>query len=163
MMTSKQKQVVQVIAEKGGITGKDLERIGYSKSVVNTPAKATRTKAVQSELAKVLKKHNITLKRAIKPIDDALEATKTVVIGKGEESFADTIIDHQTRLRASEMAMKLLQINQPEIRPKEQSNLAPELAQALQRGDIDEIQRIIFNKADNSVESVSNSSVINTD
>lgn len=145
MTTSRQAQVIKLIAEKGSITGKDLEKIGYSQAVVKSPTKVTRTRAVQSELAKVLKKNNITLKRAIKPIDDALKATKPDIVDKNGK-FIKGDIDHQTRLRASEMAMKLLQLNQPETKPKEQRTLQPELAAALARGDVDEIQRIIFNK-----------------
>lgn len=100
---------------------------------------------VQAILNKKLKKHHITIDRVLKPIDDALDANKTVIIGKGDDAFADEVVDHPTRLKASAMGQKLLGLDQP-AGPAEASNqnMAPELAAALKRGDISELQRIIF-------------------
>lgn len=62
----------------------------------------------QSKLL-ALKEHNITWSRIIKPISEALDATKVVILGKGEEAFADVQPDHTTRLSATKQARELLE------------------------------------------------------
>ena len=92
---------------------------------------------VQSALQKALSKHSITIDRALQPITDALEATK-------QNNFTGEItIDHAVRLAASDRALKLLNTisKQPET-PATIDN--KELLQAIQDGNIQELQRIVF-------------------
>lgn len=141
-MTTKQDKAIAKIVENGGnISGKELKELGYSEAIVKNPKRVIRSKAVQSELSKVLKKKGITLSKALQPVIDALLANKMDKNGNIQP-------DHLIRLAASDRAVKLIELTKPKEAPKE-NNLRPELAQALLNGDIEEMQRIIFKTGDN--------------
>ena len=123
-LTAKKKQVkrplkkteVEFIKQKvKGKSGTEAAMIATgtkSKDVAKTQAhRMLKNVNVQEELQKAFKRHGITLDKAIIPIADGLEATKTVIIGKDEDAFADQVPDHPTRLKASNMALGLMGFN----------------------------------------------------
>lgn len=85
----------------------------------------------------------ITRSKALKPIAEALEATKSIVYGKGtEDSWVDIVPDHTTRLSASKMALQLLD---KDIEPIDKPIKNP-----LLNSKLDEIQlaRLMFSDKD---------------
>jgi hypothetical protein len=156
-MTNKPKMVAELVASTGKVlSSKQLRDIGYTKGSSRNPKQVVRQKRVQSELQKQLKKQGITYKAAIEPIPDALKATKTIVIGKGEYQIVDQIPDHAVRLGASDRALKLLELaNLESLTPSKANSTASgdnptKIADAITSGNIEELQRIIFKKQDNS-------------
>lgn len=63
---------------------------------------------VQEELAKAFADHGINIDSAVKPIGEALTADRVVIVGKGDDAFADVQPDHSVRLKASGMALGLM-------------------------------------------------------
>jgi hypothetical protein len=59
---------------------------------------------VQEALQIALDKHGLTADRIIGVVADGMDATKTVIIGKDEDAFADQVPDHGVRLKAAGMA-----------------------------------------------------------
>jgi hypothetical protein len=111
---------------------------------------------IQIVLAKQLKKHGIDVKRILGVINDAMNATKTVVHGKdSDEAWVDEVPDHNTRLKAAAMAQKLMGLEQkqvgvnsygPTFVAMQQPN-RKELVEAIESGDEVEIKDKIFPKA----------------
>lgn len=101
---------------------------------------------VQYVLAKALKKHKLTIDRALATYDEGLKATKTVIIGKGDDAFADQIPDVGLRMSAGDRVLKLHGItDKPKGQtPPSDNSLAPAILEAIQSGDIEELQRVIF-------------------
>lgn len=148
-MTLKQQKLVHNIIENNGNVSKSMLQAGYSKTSAHNPHLFTKSKKIQTELQKMLQKQGITLKKALKPIADGLEAEKQIVHGKDEDSFVDIVPDHPTRLKASSMALDLLGVKHKDmsVQPTFKS---PELDKAITQGDEIELQRIVFNKKDDS-------------
>ena len=158
MATVKQAKIIPKIIKNGGtITGDELIEAGYSKATAHNPKLVLKSKSIQAQLQKALRKHKITIDRAIKPISDGLIAQRTVVVGKGDNAFEVEQIDHGTRLKASAMSLKLLGVDKPPEQPINPLNNAPELAKAMKNGDEVELQRIVFNKKDEENSTVNNS------
>jgi len=65
---------------------------------------------VQEALQSEFEKQGITIEAIVRPIKDGLTASKTVIIGKEEDAFADEVPDHSIRLKASGMAAQFLGI-----------------------------------------------------
>lgn len=109
--------------------------------------------SVQQRLAKALRKQGITIETAIAPIAPALQADKTVIIGKGEDAFADIIPDHTTRLNASKLALDLLgaKNSQPQVVQTSTIN-NKEITEAIQKGDEIELYRLVFGKKSEDME-----------
>jgi hypothetical protein len=59
---------------------------------------------VQQALQEALAKYDLTTDRLANVVDEAMSATKTVIIGKDEQAFADEVPDHGIRLKAAGMA-----------------------------------------------------------
>lgn len=73
---------------------------------------------VQEALQEALAKHNLTADRIMGVVDDAMDASKTVILGSGEDAFADVVADHSIRLKAAGMAAQFLGMNKPsEVTP----------------------------------------------
>lgn len=117
---------------------------------------------LQRELTKQLKKHDITIKRVMSVISDALNATKVVVNGRGEDAFAEVEPDHTTRLKAATMASDMLGLKnkaQPTQNPfaKGFTPVEPndtldneELVAALQNSDEVRLQQVVFKNNQNT-------------
>lgn len=65
---------------------------------------------VQEALQSALEKYDLTPDRIIGVVNDAMDASKTVILGNGEESFADQVPDHPVRLKAAGMAAQFMGI-----------------------------------------------------
>lgn len=117
------------------------------KSAAMVGSRLAKRQSVQQLIDKALKKHDITILKAIGPIADALQATK-IVTSHTEPDYE--IIDHPVRLKASSMALDLLGAkktkDQPQTPPASLNN--EELSQALKTNDAVELQRILFKKQD---------------
>lgn len=138
------------------VTGKN--KIQSAQHATGTTSKAVATvqanrlekrPAVKNELAKALKKYHINIDRALKPIDKALDATKVVITGKGDDAFAELIPDYTMQMQASDRALRLLGADKPNN--DNTSNTAitlsnEQLTALLKNGSIDELQRVIFSK-----------------
>lgn len=93
-LTEKEKKLVKAYAKNGGNGTKAALKAYKTKSPKRASAiasKKLKLPKVQNALEKELAKHNITLDRALKPIDDAL----------GDD-------DIDIRLKGSDRALKLL-------------------------------------------------------
>lgn len=64
---------------------------------------------IREVLEPLLKKHNITLDRALKPISEALDAVETKYDKDG--NFIEQTPNHHVRLQASDRTLKLLGVN----------------------------------------------------
>lgn len=138
--TPKQMVVIEHLA-KGATPTAAVTAAGYSESMINTPQVVTNSATVQNELAPLLKKHNITLDRALKPISEALDATTVQIIGKGEDAFAEVVADLKTRLAGSDRALKLLNITQSKDAPPLDNGA---IIEALRRGDEVALRELVF-------------------
>lgn len=65
---------------------------------------------VQEALQIALANHDLTPDRIVGIVSDAMDAEKTVVIGSGENAFADAVPDHSVRLKAAGMAAQFMGI-----------------------------------------------------
>jgi hypothetical protein len=73
-------------------------------------SRALKDANVQEALAEAFAKYGIDIDTAVKPIGDALKAERVVIVGKGDDAFADVQPDHAIRLKASGMALNLMGI-----------------------------------------------------
>jgi len=117
-----------------------------SKTLIRRDAVFISENMNKLALVKAMRLHGLTATKVIKPIVEALEANKSVVMGKDEDAFVDIQPDHSTRLRAAQLAIELLGLKKDLefAQPPNKDNKA--LTKALQNADEVELQRIIFNK-----------------
>jgi hypothetical protein len=109
-LTTKQAKFVKAKAE--GKTGVQAAKEAYGVTDYNTAAvvasenlkKPNIQEALQTEFAK----QGITLEKIVKPIADALDATKIVTSPTEPDK---EVADHPTRLKASNMATQFLGLN----------------------------------------------------
>ena len=137
---------IQII--KGKAQGKTHEQIGREvypnqkpmsakSSVTRVLSKAT----VQSELQKELNKQGITLKKALAPLKDGLQATRVAQVAG---DFYDTELpEHTTRLHASRMALDLLDRATPSYLNSVDTG---KIAIALESGTEHDLLGVIFGK-----------------
>lgn len=81
----------------------------YGSAAV-TATKTLKKVNVQQALEEALIKHGITVDKAVEPIKHALKATKQISVG--EEVYES--VDHNIRLKASQMALNVLGVNKQE-------------------------------------------------
>jgi len=110
-LTIKQTKFVKAYVATDG-NGQEAAKIAYNSSSDNV-ARSTASQAltkvnVRQAIDAALKRHNITLDAAMKPIEDGLLADKISISGQGDQAFAEVTPDHSIRLKASGMALKLL-------------------------------------------------------
>lgn len=103
---------------------------------------------VQAALQNALAKHNLTIDRTAKVIDDALDASK-------QNQFTGEINpDHTVRLKAADMLHGLMGLKgTKQESPKQPDNsphTAKELADAIRNGDEVKITQAVFNPKDGS-------------
>lgn len=65
---------------------------------------------VQEALHLALEKHNLTPDRIVGVVNDGMKAERTVILGNGEDAFADVVPDHSIRLKAAGMAANFMGI-----------------------------------------------------
>lgn len=109
---------------------------------------------VQQAILNTLEYQGIDYDRVTKPIAEGLEATKIIVMGKGtDDSFVDVIPDWSARLKASDMALKLMGAYtppKPTDDPPAADIITPEFKKALKARDVHALERIVFNSEDNT-------------
>lgn len=153
MARERQKEVISmVIKNSGKITGKDLKKLGYSKSMQNSPGKVLKTKAVKTELQRLLQRNGISMSKALKPIKKGLIATKYATDKKTGEIYDTGIEDIPLQLQASDRAIRLLNIASGEIPQNAVGNNSQRLADAIENNvDEIELQRMVFKTDQNIV------------
>lgn len=149
-ITHKQKKVVEALV-KGATVTEAVQAAGYAESVQNNPQDVVGSEAVQNELQAVLRKHEITLDEALKPIKLALNATTTRRVGEirtpngeGEdiEYVYEDIPNIPLQLQGSDRALKLLNIVKDKEAPQVDNAM---LLQALKDGDEIKLRELVFN------------------
>ncbi len=114
-LTVKESKLVALKAQ--GATHAQAYKQTYSQTAATNTATSNTDKILKKPHIKTameiaLKKHDINLNKALLPIAEGLEATKTATY-EGEV-LTSTIPDYSTRLAASDRALKLLGVNQGE-------------------------------------------------
>lgn len=144
-MTIKQKKAVAIMVENGGVASTAMIKAGYSPNTAKTPSKLTSVPEVQDALQQLLKQKGITLDKALQPIADGLTADKVIIVGKGEDAFADLTPDHTTRMQASDRALKLLNITGKDTQPFDLQDLTDAL-----NNNVDEVEltHAVFKRKD---------------
>src|SRR4051812_39816773 len=111
-LNPKTKRIIK--AKIQGKKHKEIAKVEYPNATENSGielvSRQLRNNATYLEQSKMiaLKEHNITWSRVIKPISDALDATKQ------NNYTGEVTIDHNTRLSASKQAMSLLDVKTQE-------------------------------------------------
>lgn len=101
--TPRMVKAAAIMVENGGKQGPALREAGYSEAIVNSPSKITRSQAFQQLMIDM----GVDDNRLIGVLKDGLEATKTVIIAKDEDAFADQVADHRTRHKYLETGLRL--------------------------------------------------------
>ena len=137
---------IEIIKHKAkGKTLKQIAAVVYPDQSVHagevSVSRRLKKAEIQTELQRELNRQGITLKKALAPIKDGLEATKYAQV---EGDFYDTQLpEHTTRLHASRMALDLLDRATP-------SSLSPvdsgRIAVALEHGSETDLLGVIFGK-----------------
>jgi hypothetical protein len=105
---------------------------------------------IQGVIADKLAELDITPGTIIQVYADAIQAVKVVIIGNGEDAFADVQPDHNTRMRAAEKLSELLGMkhthkpDEPIAPSPSQYSIPPEL---LNSADEVELNRAIFRRS----------------
>lgn len=109
-----------------------------SASTVGNRMQKRVNKTLQKEIEKIFKKKKIRLVHAIQPIIDGLQAVKP-----------DGSPDHNIRMRASERYLELIKkgdtpTKELDVKPDSPNQVNPDMLKAINKGDIKELQRIVF-------------------
>lgn len=110
-------------------------------------------------LVRAMRKHGLTATKVIKPIVEALTASKVIVHNgdNPDDSWTEEVPDHAVQLRAAQVAIGLLQLTK-DSGIEEDSKASKMVDKALKNGDEVELQRILFNKKDTRNQVIDNSS-----
>lgn len=120
-----------------------------SKDVAKTVGYRLSTSVnVQQAILSELELQGVDLTQMVKPVKEALEANKIIVMGKGtDDSFVDVVPDWTARLKASDMLFKLTGAYSPP-KPKEEEQATKPVTEeelaALKSKNVKELQRIVF-------------------
>ena len=115
-----------------------------SKGLIKRDTTYISLNMTREALIKAMRVHGLTATKVIKPIADALEATRLKEV---EGDFFDTgLPDHTIRLKATAMAIELLGLKNPKTPPQNKDNNNEELNKALRNMDEVELQRAVFRK-----------------
>lgn len=120
----------------GAITKQAAHKAGYRLS---------KQPDIQKQLNKAIKRHNITVDKLMTVYAEAMMAEKVVIIGKGDDAFADPTPDHITRMKAADKFMDILGIKgQPKHQNIESHNITQQIP-----ADLDEVElsRAVFRKS----------------
>lgn len=111
-------------------------------------------------LIKAMRVHGLTATKAIKPIAEALNAEKIVVRKRTvhmengdtqEEEFLDSEPDHNTRLKAAQIAIELMGLKKGNKLPEKRENESKDIWKALKGKDEVELQRAVFRKGETAI------------
>lgn len=133
-LTVKQSNFVKEYAKSGNATSSVI-KAGYdvkNKAVARAVGSENLTKPnIQEALKMGMTKHKLNIDRALNNISLALDADKQTITG-------EWLADYSTRLKATEMTLKLLD-KTTEEKPVQEN---PQLIEALENDNIDEIQLV---------------------
>lgn len=110
MATERQKKAFTKVLENGGNVSKAMKESGYSDAMAKNPQKLTQSQAFQ----KFMEDAGVTNQKLADVLKDGLNASKTIVMGKEEDSFVDIQPDHPTRHKFLETALKIKGIGKDE-------------------------------------------------
>lgn len=96
-------KTVEIMAANGSSTASAMRQAGYSEAVARAPSKITRSEAFIQLMDDV----GITDRRLAEVLNGGLTATKTVILGSGDDAFADVVDDHAVRHRYLETGLRL--------------------------------------------------------
>jgi phage terminase small subunit len=138
------KNNTEAALQAGSKTPRAARQAGY---------RLNRQPDIQKQLNKSIKRHNITVDLIMTIYAEAAKAEKVVIVGKGDDAFADVTPDHMVRMKAADKFSDLLGINS---RLKSQNTMSqnitqqmtPELQAAINSGDEVELQRAVFRKVE---------------
>lgn len=104
-LTPKQAKFVKAkIAGKSGVAAAQEAYPGVDYSVANAIAHENLNKpSIAAALEAAYARQGITVDALVKPIADGLQAEKTIIIGSGDDAFADQIPDHSIRIAAAKL------------------------------------------------------------
>ncbi len=142
-MTIRQQKAINNIIVNGGKVAKGMRDAGYSEAMVRNSHKLTRSKAFKSAIEPLLKQNNVTLDQYIMNIGNAMQADKTVIIGKGDDAFADNVPDHAVRLQGNKQAERFLFKGDTTDPASKIDNQA--ILDAVKRGDTVTLSQAVFN------------------
>lgn len=117
------------------------------KKVANVYAhRLERKPDVRKQINKAIKKRDITIDKLINVYAEAMQAVKVVIIGKGEDAFADPQPDHVTRMKAADKFMDLMGIKG---QAKTENTTSHNIAQRIP-ANLDEVElsRAVFRKSE---------------
>ena len=104
MATVKQKRAALNIVEKHMSATQAMREAGYDETTATRPANLTQSKGFKELLAQM----GVTDEKLAKVLNEGLEATKVVVMGKDSgEAFVDIQPDHPTRHKFLETGLRL--------------------------------------------------------
>lgn len=113
-------------------------------SIAQTSDRLSKSVNVRQALDKALARHNITIDRILKPIDEALDASDPIYSKDG--TFIETKVNHTVRLAASDRAAKLMGLDKPAPDKTPPAAIDTKaLMEAIKSGDMVTLQQIIFN------------------
>ena len=101
--TIKQAKAIANIVENGGNVSKGMREAGYSYAMSKNPSRLTQSEYMQQ----LFKEAGLRDIDGIKLLKDGMASTKTVVMGKEEDSFVDIQPDYQTRHKYLETFIKI--------------------------------------------------------
>lgn len=101
--TIKQRRAVANLVANGGNVASAMRDAGYSEAMARNPQKLTESEYVQALMHEV----GLTDKDGFVLLKEGMAATKTIVMGKEEDSFVDIQPDFPTRHKYLETFMKL--------------------------------------------------------
>lgn len=96
-------KTAEIMVENGGNASQAMLKAGYSAALASNPQKLTRSETFQALMDKV----GVTDDRLAEVLNDGLRASKTVIIGSGEDAFADQVDDHAVRHKFLETGLRL--------------------------------------------------------
>ncbi len=132
MATLKQKQVAKNLVEKGSSVSQAMINAGYSPRTARAPSKVTKSKGFRE----LLDQMGVSDEKLAKVLNEGLEATKVVVMGKeSKEAFVDIQPDHPTRHKFLETGLKLKGYAKDDI-PNFNINFINKIPRPIKRDDI---------------------------
>lgn len=102
-LSIKQSKALANLVENGGNISKAMRDAGYSAATAKTPTKLTQSQAFQYYMQEA----GVTDEKLVQVLKDGLDASKTIVMGKDEDSFVDIQPDHPTRHKFLETSLKI--------------------------------------------------------
>lgn len=96
-------KTAEIMLENNGIVSTAMLQAGYSPNVAKNPQTLTRSQSFMMLLDSI----GVNDAKLGQTLQDGLEATKTVIIGKDEDAFADQVADHPTRHKFLETGLRL--------------------------------------------------------